>query len=492
MSKILIVDDDPITRRLLNIILTKADQAYSIIEADSGRKAYELVEKDAPAVILLDVMMPEMDGFEVCKKLKADEKYKSIPILFITGMERTKDVLKGFRLGAADYITKPINDDEVKVRVASHLAIKRAEEERIESENLRTLKDIVVTLNHNMNQPLMAAYTYINTALEGMAKKDEKRSNYGKIKEELDRLNLILHKVQSLEKVERTEYVGDTGMIDLDSKKQRNEEFKIQMKQVSKMAALGEFSAAVVHALNQPLTAISAYIEGLLMADVIVYNRDLKNKVEKIKDQFIRLSLTVRRVSEYSKSRFEAKMKEDINISLKDSLFLFEQQLKDHNIELNLQIDESIPKIYIDRYQIQDVIINLLVNARDAIDDVYHQEVGGKIKVLSRVIKDEGAVIAGIVDNGKPISEGTEENIFKSFFTTKDPSRGTGLGLAVCKDVLKKHNGLIGLTKFEDKTKVFYFVLPVVQDKDLSSNEEEILKKVIDYFNADAAEAKGK
>lgn len=488
MSNILIIDDDPIVRRLLSIILAKANEDYHVRAAESLTRALTLMEEEMPDIIVLDVMMPDANGFEICEKFKSDEKYKNIPILFNTSLDRTEDMVKGFRAGADDYITKPINADEVRARVKVHLRIKKAEAERLEAENMRTLNNMVVTLNHNMNQPMMAAYTYINASLESLDKNDKNRKNYGKVKEELDRLNVILRKIQSLDKVERTEYVGGTEMLELDKKKQpkqaqASQEFPVQLKQVAKMAALGEFSAAVVHTLNQPLMAISAHIEGLLMTDTITFNRDLKNKIQKIKDQFTRLSLTVKSISDYSKKRFAVKTNEDINESIKDSLYLFEQQLKDHNVEFSLDLDEKIPKTYIDKYQIQDVIINLLVNARDAIDDVYHQEIGGEIRIVSRVLKDKEVVMAGVIDNGKPVTEGTEKKIFESFFTTKDASKGTGLGLAVCRDVLKEHNGLMSFAILADGKKVFYFVLPLDKDKNLNDSSDEIHKAILGVFN---------
>lgn len=128
MSKILIVDDDAISRRLLREMLTKDNKGYSITEAGSGKAALETVGKDAPDIILLDAMMPEMDGFEACKTLKADKKHRSIPIIFLTVLGKTEDMVKAFRVGAADYIRKPVNAEEVAARVTVHLRIKKTEE----------------------------------------------------------------------------------------------------------------------------------------------------------------------------------------------------------------------------------------------------------------------------------------------------------------------------------------------------------------------------
>jgi signal transduction histidine kinase len=128
------------------------------------------------------------------------------------------------------------------------------------------------------------------------------------------------------------------------------------------------------------------------------------------------------------------------------------------------------------------VLINLLVNARDAIDDAYNQKVGGKIKILSRCLKEEAVVMVGVMDNGKPVAEGTQGMLFTSFFTTKDPSKGTGLGLAVCKDIIKKHNGLINFATLKDCRKAFYFVLPVEGEGELGKNQDLIHQKASEIF----------
>ena len=215
MSKILIVDDTSTNRELLKEVFCGEEDAHIIVEADSGPAALSAVDKDCPDIILLDVMMPGMDGFEVCKKLKAAEKYQMIPILFITAMEKTEDMVRGFELGAADYITKPINPTEVRSRVNAHLKIKEAEENRLLAESLRTVKDMIVTYNHTINQPLTTIYSYLAVLLERINENDKNHQTLQKIKKELDAINFILKKIKEIDKVKRTDYVGDTGMIDL-------------------------------------------------------------------------------------------------------------------------------------------------------------------------------------------------------------------------------------------------------------------------------------
>ncbi|MBF0503585.1 MAG: response regulator [Candidatus Omnitrophica bacterium] len=215
-SKILIVDDKKTNREVLKAVLIAADEGYSISEADSGVTALESIERGAPDIILLDVIMPQIDGFEVCRRLKADKKYKSIPILFITAMDHTEDMAKCFALGAADYIVKPIKPEEVKTRVKAHLRIKRAEEEQLQVSNLETVKNMVVTYNHNMNQPLMAAVAYLEGLLIQIPETDKRHASLLKVKNELGKVMAILKKIQALEQLKRTDYVGKTQMIDLE------------------------------------------------------------------------------------------------------------------------------------------------------------------------------------------------------------------------------------------------------------------------------------
>lgn len=120
--RILIVDDNLNNLQLLGKILT--DNGYEVIVATSGAQALKNIEKKDPDLILLDIMMPDMDGFEVCKRLKANDITKHIPVIFITAKKETDDIVKGFEVGAIDYITKPFNTMELLVRVKTHIEMK--------------------------------------------------------------------------------------------------------------------------------------------------------------------------------------------------------------------------------------------------------------------------------------------------------------------------------------------------------------------------------
>jgi diguanylate cyclase (GGDEF)-like protein len=137
-KEILIVDDTPNNLRLLSSILT--EQGHKVRLSPNGFLALTSVRKKAPDLILLDVLMPEINGYEVCKQLKAEDQYKDIPILFISALQEAFDKTLAFQAGGLDYITKPFNENEVVARVNAHLELKSSRDDL-----LSTTKDLELT-----------------------------------------------------------------------------------------------------------------------------------------------------------------------------------------------------------------------------------------------------------------------------------------------------------------------------------------------------------
>ena len=120
---VLIVDDVPDNVAVLHDALDES--GYTVLVANSGKAALEVATKAQPDIILLDAVMPEMDGFEVCRKLKENNKTSQIPVIFMTGLTETKSVVAAFEAGGTDYVTKPVRVNEVLVRMISHLKASR-------------------------------------------------------------------------------------------------------------------------------------------------------------------------------------------------------------------------------------------------------------------------------------------------------------------------------------------------------------------------------
>lgn len=128
-AEILIVDDDKVSAILLKEILAQAGKGYRLIVARSGQEALVLAEKEIPDLILLDVVLQDMEGFDVCRRIKANPVLKDVPVILVTALEKIEEKVVGFRAGACDYIVKPINAEETRMRVETHLKIKQYQDE---------------------------------------------------------------------------------------------------------------------------------------------------------------------------------------------------------------------------------------------------------------------------------------------------------------------------------------------------------------------------
>lgn len=146
-SLILIVDDTPVNLKLLSHVLKT--EGYDHIEASTGKRAIELAKKHEPDLILLDIMMPGMDGFEVISHIKNDKLLKDIPIIFLSSLTDTEDKIEGFKLGGVDYITKPFQKEETLARIKTHLKIRFLQKQL--NERIKILRDREVELSR-LNQ----------------------------------------------------------------------------------------------------------------------------------------------------------------------------------------------------------------------------------------------------------------------------------------------------------------------------------------------------
>jgi CheY-like chemotaxis protein len=146
---ILAVDDTP---ENLDVVKGLLGADYLVKAATSGPMALKIAEKQTPDLILLDIMMPDMDGYEVCRRLKENEQTRNVPVIFLTAMDQTTDEAQGFELGAADYITKPVNPPILEARVSTHLALKQSMDE------LQSAYRIIKGHKERMEQELNVAH----------------------------------------------------------------------------------------------------------------------------------------------------------------------------------------------------------------------------------------------------------------------------------------------------------------------------------------------
>jgi len=163
-ATLLIVDDKPQNLRLISDFL--AEQGFELMLTRSGAQALEKIQREMPDLVLLDVTMPEMDGFEVCRRLKLDARTASVPVIFMTALDDTAHKVQGFRLGAVDYITKPIQREELLARIQHHVKLYTLEKElRAKSDDLAQknaeLEAYAHTIAHSLKTPLAAATRFL-------------------------------------------------------------------------------------------------------------------------------------------------------------------------------------------------------------------------------------------------------------------------------------------------------------------------------------------
>ena len=168
VPNVIVVDDTPANLQLLTGMLK--ERGYKVRPVPSGKLALQAAKNDPPDLILLDIMMPEMDGYEVCERLKADEKLREIPVIFISALNETMDKVRAFGVGGVDYVTKPFQFEEVAARVSTHLELQRQRRKLKENyEQMRRLEELrdnlVHMIVHDLRSPLTGISGFLDLAL---------------------------------------------------------------------------------------------------------------------------------------------------------------------------------------------------------------------------------------------------------------------------------------------------------------------------------------
>ena len=202
-SKVLVVDDQPVNVQLLKRALER--EGITVSTAYNGQEALDLVDHEAPDLILLDVMMPEMDGIEVCQRLQAHNAHKNIPVIFITARSSKEGRLAGLGVGAVDYITKPIDLDETLARVQTQLRVVQVNRDMLdlqrrlqESRRAASVGAITQGIAHNLNNLLGVVLGYLDLIKTQAAKPDAVRANAENLEAAVQRIVAIIRQLSSL------------------------------------------------------------------------------------------------------------------------------------------------------------------------------------------------------------------------------------------------------------------------------------------------------
>jgi two-component system, sensor histidine kinase and response regulator len=242
---ILIVDDVEENVQLLGNILQ--EQKFDVSFASNGKYALEVLESETPDLIMLDIMMPDMDGFEICKKIKENPRNKDIPIIFLTAKTQQEDIIKGFEMGAVDYVTKPFELSELLARVNNHLSLKKAKDELKES-NLTKSKFFSIITN-DIKDILLGIKSFSSFMLQEINSND-----YGNVTKYAKILNNDASKL-----FEFTENIIEWVNIQTNNFESSNRKIKIK-----------ELANDVVRSLNKSISQKNLIIEEFIDEKIIV------------------------------------------------------------------------------------------------------------------------------------------------------------------------------------------------------------------------------
>lgn len=521
---ILAVDDMGETLTLLDILLTQA--GYHIQTVESGESALTSVTINPPDLILLDIYLKDMDGLEVCRRLKESDGTRHIPIILVSAFADTKKWITGLQLGAADYITKPFQPDELLARVKTHLALSRAHialaqqaealrqaNERLQAEiaecrileaELRESEDKFKYFFDNsvfgMSTTLPSGEVNANRAYCQMLgytqeeikhRKWQELSHHDDVEESLKIVASLLsgendskrftkrylHKNGSVIWADvgtslRRDINGNpqyfiTTVNDISERKQAEEEkekLKSQLQQAQKMESVGRLAGGVAHDFNNMLSVILGFTEVAL--DQTAPSQPLHDDLEEIRRAAERSADLTRQLLAFARKQTIFPKELDLNQTVEGILKML-RRLIGEDIHLSWFPGTGLWPINMDPSQIDQMLANLCVNARDAIVGVGKIDIETSIAAFDEAYCAEHSgfvpgeyVLLSVKDNGCGMDQETSANIFEPFFTTKTFGESVGLGLATVYGIVKQNNGFIDVRSEQGQGTTFAIYLP--------------------------------
>jgi len=399
-AKILIVDDEPENIRVLAILLRGK---YTATAVTNGFKALEqaVSETARPDLILLDVMMPEMDGYEVCRRLKRDERTRGIPVIFITAMGEVENETLGFQVGATDYIAKPFHPAVVEARVRTHLELKKHRDhleelaetrarQLIHAERLAMLGTLLAGIAHEINNPL-------SSILSGV------QNTFRRLSPEVE-ANIAVSKACGAELSVIREYL-----------KQRN---------------IFRYFEAIEENTCRCIKIVSDMLNFSRSSD---YQQSIQADIHHLLDDMVHLA-----ISDYD-------LKKKYNFG---------------HITVIRRYDKGLPQIPCVPNELQQVIFNLLKNAAQAMAEVKQENYKPVIELKTSRSGNEAVI--EVADNAGGMAEEIRRRIFDPFFTTKGAGAGTGLGLSISYFIITEiHKGKMSVESGLGKGSRFTICLPL-------------------------------
>ena len=503
--KVLVADDDVVWRQLVTASLER--NGFEAVQACDGEEADAILRADsAPQVVLLDWMMPKMDGIEVCQRLRARQGNTYTYAIMVTSRTKLEDVIAGLEAGADDYLIKPFNVSELIARARVGVRVVG-----LHNELLRAYCDAeslflgapfgIATLDpenrvHLANPALLAMLGFDSSLPIPDSAFDPAQPNSGMAGIPLQQLFFGMAESPVLDRIVRrepfdgidTEFRRHDGKIvvlrltgrpvqrslpapvDFEIAAEDVTErlrFEQQHRQLQKMEAIGTLAGGIAHDFNNVLCVIRCYTD--LLMHIEPQNEEVHSKVRAISQAAGQAAELTQQLLAFGRRQVLSNEPVDMNELVLDLRAMLDRIIGE-DIEMHTDLQPGLGCVTGDRGQLRQVLMNLIVNARDAMPS------GGRLTFsTSRVVlqqplsREQSTVSPGaymclkVGDTGCGIDKAIQSRIFEPFFTTKD-GRGSGLGLATTYGIVKQSGGHIWVASEGGQGTTFEIWLPLSEE----------------------------
>ncbi|MFQ5435586.1 MAG: sensor histidine kinase [Anaerolineae bacterium] len=458
-GRILVVDDYPMNRMKLKRVLQQ--QGHTVGLAENGQQALDMLHAEPFDVVLLDIMMPEMDGHQVLEIMKADKMLRKIPVIVISAVDEVESVVHCIEMGAEDYIQKPFNPVILKARLNASLRRKKLRDlEQVylqqeitlrQSEKLATLGKLSAGMAHELNNPASAVK-------RGVSQLQTTFTQHVTAHLALDIVHMNTTRVNRLRELNEWARQQAAQPTDLDALTRSDKEAEVEdwfddqgiddgWKYAPELVSLGygsdQLSEMVACFEQEQVTVVlSWFISCFTIYSVL----------NEIGEGAGRMTEIVKALTTYTYLDQAPVQNVDVHEGLDNTLVMLRSKLK-RGVTVHRDYAPDLPLIEALGSELNQVWTNIIDNAIAAMNGA------GEITLHTR--QEGNWVIVELTDNGPGIPEAVQTQIFDPFFTTKPPGEGTGLGLNISHNIIvQKHKGTLSVTSRPGQTR-FQAKLPL-------------------------------
>ena len=431
---VLIAEDSPTQALKLRGLLERHE--FRVISAQDGQEAIIQVREQHPTLVISDINMPEMDGYELCMAIRGDEAMCDLPVILLTSLSEPRDVLKGIECGADSFVVKPYADDVLVSRIEHLLANPSLRKRGIAP----AVREILYEGQHYKLDA--GSINSVELLLSTYEASIQRNRELAEAREKLER--------------QSEELLG--ALQDVTEAHEQLKKAQMELLQAEKLQSVGKLAAAIAHEVKNPLAVLKIGIEWL--GESADGDPEQKNLVlAEMKDAVERAGLVIGDLLDLSAPKVLQLKSESINAVIEKTLRLVKHEIATSRVKIVRAMADDLPPCNVDANKILQVLINLLVNACHAMSAggvltittsknvMESDDADFKANGLSaqRYRAGDTAVIVEIRDTGTGIPEHALGKIFEPFFTTKPSGEGTGLGLPVARQIMNLHGGTISV-----------------------------------------------